>query len=511
MAGCKGVLTNKNLTIIKENNYARIYDKNQLVACGVRKSNNLYRMLFTTVIIEANVLPSVSFRTLHERLGHVNQKCLRQMLKDDLVTGVNVDNSEDFFCESCVFGKQHKQPFKNVDEHEKRKARELIYSDVCGPFKTESVSGAKYFVISDKTPFEAWTGRKPDLEHIRVFGSVAYTHVPDQRRSKLDVKSRKLILVGYDGESNNVPDQRRRRRSKLDVKSRKLILVGYDGESNNYRLFDPVSKKITISRNVIFVEDVESDKDPNRSYMSFEFENANVNGNEDIASERSGDKEEEEYLEEIELEQVPNLRPRQNIKPPKRYELNLVETDIPQTYEEAMKSSDSISWHKAIDEELSALDRNDTWEMVPTPDDKNIIGCKWVFKVKKKPSGDVERNIIGCKWVFKVKKKPSGDVERYKARQCAKGFNQIKAEDHQETYAPTARFDTVRMALANPAKEKHHIIQFDDHQICFLISKWCSNMVQSSSKLCGPVNNGGRIYCSIGSNKRSSLAQAPVK
>ncbi|KAK9708864.1 hypothetical protein QE152_g26941 [Popillia japonica] len=161
-----------------------------------------------------------------------------------------------------------------------------------------------------KTPLEAWTGRKPDLEHIRVFGSVAYTHVPDQRRSKLDVKSRKLILVGY------------------------------DGESNNYRLFDPVNKKITISRNVIFVEDVESDKDPNRSYMSFEFKNANIKGNEDVASERSGDKEEEEYLEEIESEQVPNLRPRQNIKPRKRYELNLVENDIPQIYEET--TSDTL-------------------------------------------------------------------------------------------------------------------------------------------------------------------------
>ncbi|KAK9732218.1 Reverse transcriptase (RNA-dependent DNA polymerase) [Popillia japonica] len=324
----------------------------------------------------------------------------------------------------------------------------------CEPYLwPEAVNCALYVLnrtpnsqISKKTPFEAWAGRKPDLEHIRVFGSVAYTHVPDQRRSKLDVKSRKLILVGY------------------------------DGESNNYRLFDPMLKVIKIQTE--------------RSYMSFEFENANVKDNGDIASERSGDKEEEEYLEEIELEQVPNLRPRQNIKPPKRYELNLVETDIPQTYEEAMKSSDSINWHKAIDEELSALDRNETWEMVPTPDDKNIIRYKWVFKVKKKPSGDVER----CK-----------------ARLCAKGFSQINGEDYRETYAPTARFDTVTMALANAAKEKHHIIQFDDHRICFQISKWCSNMEHSSSKLCGLVNNGGRIYCSLGSNKGSSLGQAAVK
>lgn len=69
-----------------------------------------------------------------------------------------------------------------------------------------------------KTPFEMWTGRKPDLEHVRIFGSTAYTHIPKQLRRKLDDKAKKMILVGY------------------------------QGESENYRIYDPVSKKISIKR-----------------------------------------------------------------------------------------------------------------------------------------------------------------------------------------------------------------------------------------------------------------------
>ena len=54
-----------------------------------------------------------------------------------------------------------------------------------------------------KTAYEAWTNRKPNLEHIRVFGSTAYMHVPKRLRRKLDDKAKKTILVGYQGESSN--------------------------------------------------------------------------------------------------------------------------------------------------------------------------------------------------------------------------------------------------------------------------------------------------------------------
>ena len=52
-------------------------------------------------------------------------------------------------------------------------------------------------VLEDKTPKEVWTSKKPSLSHLRVFGCVAYVHVPKEKRTKLDSKSKKCIFIGY--------------------------------------------------------------------------------------------------------------------------------------------------------------------------------------------------------------------------------------------------------------------------------------------------------------------------
>jgi hypothetical protein len=50
------------------------------------------------------------------------------------------------------------------------------------------------------TPEEKFTGKKPDVSHFRVFGSIAYVHVLDKKRSKLDPKAKKCIFIGYSSE-----------------------------------------------------------------------------------------------------------------------------------------------------------------------------------------------------------------------------------------------------------------------------------------------------------------------
>ena len=54
--------------------------------------------------------------------------------------------------------------------------------------------------MEDKTPYEAWSGDRPNVKHLRVFGCIAYAHVPKDERKKLDSKSRKCILLGYGAE-----------------------------------------------------------------------------------------------------------------------------------------------------------------------------------------------------------------------------------------------------------------------------------------------------------------------
>lgn len=79
-----------------------------------------------------------------------------------------------------------------------------------------------------------------------------------------------------------------------------------------------------------------------------------------------------------------------------------------------------------MDNEYHALLRNDTWELVPHQ----------------------HQATIGCKWVFRVKRKPNGPVDRYKARLVAKGFLQEPGRDYFETFSPLMKLVTIRVVLS---------------------------------------------------------------
>ena len=66
-----------------------------------------------------------------------------------------------------------------------------IYLSNCCPIRS----------VQGKTPQQAWSRKKPIVSHLRVFWSIAYAHVPDQERSKLDDKSKKYVFIGYDPSS----------------------------------------------------------------------------------------------------------------------------------------------------------------------------------------------------------------------------------------------------------------------------------------------------------------------
>jgi histone deacetylase 1/2 len=89
------------------------------------------------------------------------------------------------------------------------------------------------------------------------------------------------------------------------------------------------------------------------------------------------------------------------------------------TVEEALGDK---KWVLAMDVEHQALLRNNTWHLVPPPKGKNVIGCKWVYKVKRKANGS---------------------VDRYKARLVAKGFKQRYGIDYEDTFSPAVKAATI--------------------------------------------------------------------
>ncbi|KAI3710378.1 hypothetical protein L2E82_40158 [Cichorium intybus] len=96
-------------------------------------------------------------------------------------------------------------------------------------------------------------------------------------------------------------------------------------------------------------------------------------------------------------------------------------------------------WLMVMEEEMSALRFNDTWELVPRP---------------------VNSNVVGSKWIFRTKFHSDGSVERYKASLVAQGFNQVPGLEYSHTFSPVVKASTVRIVLSIAViKRENNIIK----------------------------------------------------
>jgi hypothetical protein len=112
----------------------------------------------------------------------------------------------------------------------------------------------------------------------------------------------------------------------------------------------------------------------------------------------------------------------------------------PRTFKQAMKSPDAAKWLQAAKTEYNGIIKMNVFELVPRPNDKNIVGSTWNFRVKLDDKGN---------------------VARYKARLCAQGFTQEEGIDYDETYAPVAKLNSLRTLFTVAAKDELLVWHFD--------------------------------------------------
>ncbi|BBH00217.1 multidrug resistance-associated protein 9 [Prunus dulcis] len=276
--------------------------------------------------------------------------------------------------------------------------------------------------LKHKTPFEAYSTRKPGVAHFKVFGSVCFVHKPAEGRQKLDAKSTKGVFVGY------------------------------ATCEKGYRVFDPVTRKLLLSRDVIFDEgaiwnwkevtenqmQVLNYEEQPRNPATTPFETPIGHQIHDLMSGgRVSQGESSKHSSRVEdtqrFDHTP-LKWRKLDDILAQCNLCIVE---PEKFDEAVKDE---SWIKAMKDELSMIEKNATWELVDRPSSKPVIGVKWVFKTKLNLDGSVQKN---------------------KARLVAKGYSQKPGVDYNETFAPVARLDTIRTLIALAAQKGWQLYQLD--------------------------------------------------
>lgn len=278
----------------------------------------------------------------------------------------------------------------------------------------------------DKTPFEYWYGTKPSIGQFKRFGSKCYVFTPKERRRKLDAKAIAAVMVGY------------------------------DLSSKAYRCYVPTTNKVVISRDVKFIT-----KDSEWSIESDEQE-ITIQSAEDESNDDKTDDEDDnisfaDAMENISIEErddtndveITSIRRSERSNkgvPPERLidemHANIAVTKLiePKSYNEAILSNQKEQWISAMNDEMQSLNDNCTYELVKLPENRQAIGCKWVYKIKTDASGE---------------------IQQFKARLVAQGFSQKFGIDYDQIFAPVVRQATFRVLLAMATKRSMKIIHLD--------------------------------------------------
>ena len=266
-----------------------------------------------------------------------------------------------------------------------------------------------YVQRTRSTPYELFTGKRPNLKNMVPFGTKCFVYVEIHKR-------------------------------KLDDRSQKGVFVGYDRESPAYLVYDRSTCVVRKSRNVKF-DTISALCDPVGVDNYVNCDQDNNDYDKDSESDESEDN--GEQLEET------KERPKRVVKLPKyltdNYVMNNKEVDdnddsiymnidycykmyanVPKSYGEAIASPHALEWQNAMKDEIDSLYDNDTWSVVTLPEGKSVVGGKWVFNIKLDKSNN---------------------ITKYKARYVARGFSQVSGIDYYDTFAPTARLTTIRVLM----------------------------------------------------------------
>ncbi|CAN1217084.1 Retrovirus-related Pol polyprotein from transposon TNT 1-94 [Linum perenne] len=331
-------------------------------------------------------------------------------------------------------------------------------------------------ILSQKTPFEVLFQQPAVYSHLRVFGSLSYVSTLSHSRLKFATRAQPSVFLGFPSDkkafrvynlhTHQVQDSR-------DVKFHETIFPFEDIEKfdpspcfslPNFESFseyfptvlDSVNSQGSVvpqSSSNVFPEVDSSVISPDSPRPLDDVVNTESSlPNSTLVVEiplrkSSRSRKAPDYLRDFHCNAVKSAHveyPLNNFvsysklsSSHRSFVMAVSALEEPTSYKSAVTD---LNWVKAMESELDALARTNTWSLVPLP--PNV-----------KP--------IGCKWVFKLKYRSDGSLERYKARLVAKGYTQTAGIDYSDTFAPVAKMTTVRALLAVSAVKGWHLHQLD--------------------------------------------------
>jgi transposase InsO family protein len=449
-----------------------------------------------------------------ETLTKIKQfKAMIELQSPYRVQAIRSDNGGEYishefvrFCNDSGIARQLTQtytPHQNgVAERKNRtlldKARCMAFASKTPPYLwTEAIATANYVANrtstranSGTTPFERFTGKIPQIDHLRVFGCKSYVLDTSPHLKKWAPRAHECIFLGYDSNSRGFRNFNRATRRILvskDVRfdelsfpcatpssSQSSILTSRDWElpilaDDPTPVSSEVSPPPSTLRNtgprlcvspplqsgsstpvhrleVSVPEDQVPDALPHGDLINPSPSPVLIPSEESLpaaAAHSPSSVPLQTYHRRPEAVSAPvsgastvdpfliTTRSGRAARPSTRltdYHLHLTEAVPSVSLPESVAAALlHPGWKAAMECELHSIAKNDTWDMVPLPSDRKAISTKWVFRVKTNPDGS---------------------IAKLKARLVARGFQQKEGMDYTETFAPVVKWNTLRSVVA---------------------------------------------------------------
>ncbi|GJW68253.1 retrovirus-related pol polyprotein from transposon TNT 1-94 [Tanacetum coccineum] len=407
----------------------------------------------------------------HRRLSHLNFGTINDLTRLDLVDGLpKFKYGKDHLCSACERGKSKKasHPPKLVSTcYSKLK---LLHMDLCGPMRVASINGKKYILVivfefitmimeTIHVKFDELTTMasehdclEPELQRFNNYNSSAEP-MNNPSKEDLDNLFSPMFEDYFEHKSSDttINSAAQPTHDQEDSPSTSSIIVDTHEAPPVVTTSDEQTSPISLQESDEFNQEDSADFDGNTQFVPYDSLN-----HEEIESSTTN-------LEPSNVQNFHQVQPSTHIwtkdhpldqvigDPSKpvmtRQRLHTdsevcmyaltVSTIEPKNIKEAMADH---SWIESMQDELNQFERLQVWELVPRPEGKNVIALKWLWKNKCDAENIVVRN---------------------KSRLVAKGYKQEEGIDFEESFAPVARLEAVRMFIAFAAHRNITIFQMD--------------------------------------------------